>query len=282
MAILNIAGYKFVDLEDLKDRQERYRLRGIKLNLKGFILISKEGINVCISGARSNVEEFLKLIRSEPEFSDFAVKESSSQNQPFGQFKVRLKNHIIPLSAKVRPQDGRAPVITAKELKEKLDRNDENLIILDVRNSYETKEGRFKNGQVLPIRYFRDFPEVLNKLDPKLTEELKTKEVVTVCTGGIKTEKAALWMLENGYSNVKQLDGGILKYFEEYGDSHFIGRCFVFDKRVSIDGKLAERPEPNSTHLDPYEDKGRDQEKHSHSMKWRGSNPKVAGKQYKR
>jgi len=255
MSIINIAGYCFFEIQEDKilALKDRYFELCDRHGLKGFMLISPEGINLSLAGKRAEIDGFLTDFRAEPGLENFVVKESASKEVPFRKLKIRPKGHIIPFSKDVRPQEGRAPVVSPKELKKWID-DGEDVVIMDVRNQYETEVGKFKKSLTLPIRYFRYFPEILEGLDPKVFEEIKDKKVVTVCTGGIKTEKATLWLKEKGFTDAYLLDGGILKYFEDCGDAHFEGRCFVFDNRVALDGQLEDPESVEQVSKDPYND----------------------------
>jgi UPF0176 protein len=155
--------------------------------------------------------------------------------------RVRIRKEIITLRvADVDPSQVRAPAVAPAELKRWLDEGRE-VVLLDARNAFEVDAGTFDNALDLRLGSFGEFARAADRLDPSL----KDKTIVTFCTGGIRCEKAAPVLLGKGFRHVFQLDGGILQYFEECGDAHFKGRCFVFDKRVTLDGNL--RPEVADT-----------------------------------
>ncbi|NBR42912.1 MAG: pseudouridine synthase, partial [Verrucomicrobia bacterium] len=176
------------------------------------------------------------LIRSIPGLAEIKPKESPSHNQPFKRMLVKVKKEIIAFGVDgVDPARKPAPKISARQLKEWLDEG-RPLQLLDTRNDYEVRLGTFRGAIIPGINNFRDFPEAVQKLDPSL----KNQPVVMFCTGGIRCEKAGPYMELQGYKNILQLDGGILKYFEEVGGAHYEGECFVFDERVGVDSSLHE------------------------------------------
>ncbi len=234
-SILNIAAYKFVDLDAEWIRSWRFEIRSFcrERGVFGTILLSEEGINLFLAGPSSAVEEVWSAIRSIDAFSDLQRKDSFSETVPFLRMKVKLKKEIIPMGQNIQPAKGTAPRVQAKDLKAWLDEGRE-VIMFDTRNDYEVDYGTFDNAMILDIKHFRTFPEKVAALDPSL----KSKTIVTFCTGGIRCEKAGAFMAQQGFEHVYQLDGGILKYFEEVGGAHYHGGCFVFDERVSLDPEL--------------------------------------------
>ena len=234
--IVNIAGYRFVDLDDRDELRQPFRFICEKLNLKGTILLSSNGINFFLAGDKKSIDSYIEFLESDKRFIDIPLKISYTDYQPFRRMLVRLKKEIISLGLdEVRPAEFTALNIKPQELKNLLDEN-EDLLILDTRNDYETRVGLFENAIDLNLSTFRDFPEAI--LD--LPEEYKTKQIVMYCTGGIRCEKAAVVMMNAGFENVKQLEGGVLGYFEETDGSHWKGDCFVFDQRVAVDTELNE------------------------------------------
>ena len=234
--IVNIAGYRFVDLDDRDELRQPFRFICEKLNLKGTILLSSNGINFFLAGDKKSIDSYIEFLESDKRFIDIPLKISYTDYQPFRRMLVRLKKEIISLGLdEVRPAEFTALNIKPQELKNLLDEN-EDLLILDTRNDYETRVGLFENAIDLNLSTFRDFPEAI--LD--LPEEYKTKQIVMYCTGGIRCEKAAVVMMNAGFENVKQLEGGVLRYFEETDGSHWKGDCFVFDQRVAVDTELNE------------------------------------------
>ena len=233
---LNIAGYKFVVLPDRDALRQPLKEQCDELGLKGTILLSFEGINIFIAGPEENINVFRTSLLDDERFADIEFKESYSEHQPFNRMNVRLKNEIIsvglPNFNRIEPDDGR---IRPQELHERL-LNDDDLVLLDTRNTYETRLGTFQNAIELDLDTFRSFPEAVDKLD----NEYKDKEIVMFCTGGVRCEKASVIMKDAGFTNIKQLEGGILGYFEQVGGDYWDGECFVFDKRVALLPNLTE------------------------------------------
>jgi RluA family pseudouridine synthase len=233
---INVAAYKFVALDQLTERRASLLSMCKSLQLKGTILLSSEGINLFLAGSEQNMRSFLDSLRAQIEFSDLEVKESTSDHQPFSRMLVRLKKEIISMGVpEVVPQVQTSPKISAKQLKDWLDQGKQ-LTLLDTRNDYEYQIGSFENSVLLPIDHFRQFPEAVDNLP----QDLKEQPIVMFCTGGIRCEKAGPLMEAKGFKQIYQLDGGILKYFEECGGAHYRGDCFVFDKRVALDPQLKE------------------------------------------
>lgn len=230
MNIINIAAYRFVALDDLLNLRENLKDKCLELELKGTILLAPEGINLFLAGTPENIQTFIQHLTSDERFSGMEFKESPSSDKPFNRLLVKLKKEIIPMGLpEISPITNPAPGLSAETLKSWLDEGRE-VVLLDTRNDYEVSLGTFKNAVHLDIEIFREFPEKIKELLP----ELQDKVIVSFCTGGIRCEKAAPAMLNVGFKNVYQLNGGILKYFEEVGGDHYEGDCFVFDKRVAL------------------------------------------------
>lgn len=235
-SVVNIAAYKFVTLDELEPRRAALRERCRALGLKGTILLSVEGINLFVAGARDSINALLDDLRGQTEFANLEVKESLSDRQPFNRMLVRIKKEIIAFGiGDIDPRVETSRRLSAKELKAWLDEG-RPVTLLDTRNDYEFEIGTFENAVPIGLDEFRRFPEAVNNLPG----EMKDQPVVTFCTGGIRCEKAAPFLEKAGFENVYQLDGGILKYFEECGGEHYRGDCFVFDQRVALDPSLKE------------------------------------------
>jgi UPF0176 protein len=240
MSILNISAYRFVSLDDLPALRERVLAQCHALALKGTILLAPEGINVFLAAPREAIDAFMAWLHEDPRFAGLQAKESFSEDVPFKRMRVRLKKEIITLRhPTIRPEGGRAPAVDATTLKRWLDQgrddNGREVVLLDTRNTYETDVGMFPQAIDYRIASFTELPAALTADHARYDG----KTVVSYCTGGIRCEKAVLYMQDVGMENVYQLEGGILKYFEEVGGAHWQGECFVFDERGAVDKELA-------------------------------------------
>ena len=232
--ISNVAGYRFVDLPDRDELREPFRKVCNENALKGTILLSYEGINFFLAGPQSSIDHFLQFLEEDARFSAIPLKYSYTKYQPFNRMNVRLKKEIISLGLDhIKPAERTGEEITPTEFKQWLDEGRE-VAIIDTRNDYEIRLGTFENALDLNIKSFRAFPKAVEALP----DSMKDTPVVMFCTGGIRCEKASVVMMDAGFSNVKQLKGGILGYFEEVGGQHWDGDCFVFDHRVALSAEL--------------------------------------------
>ncbi|VVD63487.1 rhodanese superfamily protein [Pandoraea eparura] len=235
MSIVNIAAYKFVTLDDIATLRPALQATCQALDLKGTILLAPEGINLFLAGGREAIDAFLAELRADARFADLAVKESLSETQPFRRMLVRPKKEIITMKMPViKPADGRAPGIDPVTLKRWLDagRDDDGrpVVMLDTRNDFEVDVGTFDNAIDYRLTKFSEFPDIV----ASHREDFEGKTIVSFCTGGIRCEKAAIYMRDIGLEHTYQLDGGILKYFEDVGGAHYQGDCFVFDYRTAL------------------------------------------------
>jgi UPF0176 protein len=240
---VNIAAYKFITFDDTVEKRPQFQALCKQLQLKGTILLSPEGINLFLAGVRESIDHFLAWLRADPRFADIEVKESLSEEQPFNRMLVKLKREIITMNHPlIQPEKGRAPAVEPATLKRWLDQGHDDagkpVVMLDTRNAFEVDVGTFDRTIDYRIEKFSEFPGVI----AQHKEELAGKTIVTFCTGGIRCEKAAIHMQNVGYNSVYQLDGGILKYFEEVGGDHYSGDCFVFDRRTALNPKLEPTP----------------------------------------
>lgn len=232
----NISAYKFTPLDDLPAHRERLRDAAVKGELKGTILLSHEGINFFVAGKPESIDALLTAVRLMPGLEDLEPKRSESDEQPFSRMLVKIKAEIIAFGIEgIDPARRPSPKLKPQILRQWLDEG-RPITLLDTRNDYEVKMGTFRGATAAGIRHFRDFPDAVRRLPA----ELKDVPVVMFCTGGIRCEKAGPFMESVGFKQVHQLDGGILRYFEECGAAHFDGECFVFDQRVGVDPSLRE------------------------------------------
>jgi RluA family pseudouridine synthase len=235
-SVTNISCYRFAPLAGLKALRAELLESCNAWQLKGTILLSPEGINLFVAGTAESIDRLIARLRAIPGLESLAPKISHSETQPFNRMLVRLKKEIIAFGVEaVRPAEHTSPKIAPRELKRWLDEG-RPVTLLDTRNDYEVKLGSFKGAIDPRIKSFRSFPEAVRKLPA----ELKDQPVVMFCTGGIRCEKAGPFMEMEGFREIYQLDGGILKYFEECGGDHYEGDCFVFDQRVGVDPALRE------------------------------------------
>ncbi len=224
--------YKYVSISDPEDVIAWQRELCESLNLKGRILIADEGINGTVAGVTEATQKYIEQTTQDARFSDIEWKTSPADEQVFPRLSIKLRPEIVTLGQRKQGNDvaleNKAHYIEPEELL-KLYENDEDFIILDARNEYEARIGKFKDAVVPPIDNFREFPKFA-----KTIESYKDKEVVTYCTGGIRCEKASAYLREQGFKKVRQLHGGVHVYAEKTGGKHFEGELFVFDKRLHM------------------------------------------------
>ena len=234
-AVLNISCYKFVPLPDAAQLREPLRTRAVALGLKGTILLAEEGINFFLAGDALSVRGFVDALRGDERFADLDPKESWSDTVPFRKMLVKVKREIIRMDhPTIRPAQGRAPAVAPATLRRWLEQGHDDdgrdVVTLDTRNAFEVDAGTFDNAIDWRIGKFTEFPAALHAHKAALRD----KTVVSFCTGGIRCEKAAILMQEEGLEHVYQLEGGILKYFEHTDGAHYHGGCFVFDERAVL------------------------------------------------
>jgi UPF0176 protein len=237
--ILNVSGYRFAPIAQPHALRELLHAAAAGRGLKGTILLAEEGINLFLAGKAEDVDSFLDTVREQPGLADFEAKRSWSPAQPFRKLLVKVKREIIRMNQPaIAPQDGRAPAVDAATVRRWLDQGHDDdgrpVVMLDTRNAFEVDYGTFDGALDWRLHKFSDFPGAL----AEHRQELEGKTVVSFCTGGIRCEKAALAMRDAGLEHVWQLEGGILKYFEQTGGAHFHGTCFVFDEREALGADL--------------------------------------------
>lgn len=237
--VLNLAAYYFVPVADPEALAAQLRAWAETGELRGTVLVAGEGINLFLAGEADAIHAFLRQLRVDARFADIRIKFSESAAQPFARLKVKVKPEIISFRRQdASPLAERAPAIAPADLARWLAQGHDDagrrVVLLDTRNREEVGYGTFAGALTLPIDNFTDLPAAL----APHREALSDATVVSFCTGGIRCEKAALWMRADGMDNVLQLDGGILGYFEQVGGEHYDGCCFVFDERVALDPAL--------------------------------------------
>ena len=225
--------YKFKKINFLKKHKTYLENEISNTSIRGSIIISSEGINGSLAGNSKDIFKILKLLKKEFKFTEFDSSNiSTSRFQPFHKAKVKVKKEVVPLGLKINSASKRRNKYLSGKSWNKLIIKKETLLI-DVRKPFEYSVGTFKNAMNPNIQNFRDFPKFLNKIE-------KTKPVAMFCTGGIRCEKASIFLKKKGFKNVFQLKGGILNYLNKTKkkDSLWKGECFVFDNRVSLKHKL--------------------------------------------
>ncbi len=236
LPVLNVATYRFVELDDLPALRDQLLQRAIAAGLKGTVLLATEGINLCLAGEPRALRGWLAALGDDARLAGLDAKESFSATQPFKRLRVKIKREIIRMNQPtIRPAAGRAPTVDAHTLARWLRQGrcdaGRELVMLDTRNGFEVDRGAFDGAIDWRLDRFSDFPAAL----ADHAADLQGKTIVSYCTGGIRCEKAALWMHEQGLPHTLQLEGGILKYFElEPGAPHYHGDCFVFDEREAL------------------------------------------------
>ena len=224
--------YKFVEIDNPEKFAKEHLKECQKIGILGKVLIAKEGINGSISGTKMQTEEYKKIVGKISEFKDIVFKEEICTFHPFKKFVVKVKKEIIRLDKRV-DINKKGRYLSPKEFL-KLYGNNEDIVILDSRNDYESKIGKFKNAITPKISAFREFPKVAEMLKSK-----KDKKIVMYCTGGIRCEKASAYLIQQGFKDVFQLEGGIITFFQKFPNSVWEGKCFVFDDRLlsNVDSK---------------------------------------------
>ncbi len=220
--------YKFINIENPEQFRDEQKKLCESLGLKGRLLIGTEGINGTFEGKKENIEAYKNEMHKDQRFSDLVFKESSGTGEAFSKLKIKVRDEIVTLGAGTFDVKNE----TAKEMSadefDALYESGEDFVVLDLRNDFEVEAGYFEKTLDPKLKNFRDLPEML----PKLKEQLKGKKVVSVCTGGIRCEKATCLMNREGFENIYQLKDGIHTYMAKYPGKHFKGSLFVFDNRM--------------------------------------------------
>ena len=232
--ILVSSFYHFLQFPDAELEQQRASIEDCARaeSLQGLVILATEGINGTVAGPTEGVERFVRYLQAQFSIPVSRFKESVAGFQPYKRLKVKLRDEIVTTGDwGSMPSCEKYRHLAPKEWHEML--KCEDVIVLDVRNVYETAIGTFKNAVVPPIKHFSEFANYIR--DSAIP---KDKKVLMYCTGGIRCEKALHEMERQGYTEVYQLDGGILRYLAEFPNQHFVGECFVFDHRVALDQNL--------------------------------------------
>lgn len=234
-----ITFYKFVLLEDFEELKAPLLSECKKHHLRGSILLAEEGINATIVGASEDIDAVWKYLVSDSRLSDMTYKESFTDEWPFQKMKVRSKKSLVNMGPPlVKPSELAGEHISSEKWNEII--SDPETILIDTRNDYEVQVGTFKGAINPNLKSFKELPEyIINNFDPS-----KDTKVAMFCTGGIRCEKVSSYMLEKGFENVYQLNGGILQYLEDIEEKNSLweGDCFVFDERVAVNHALEKVP----------------------------------------
>ncbi len=223
--------YKFADISDPAAFVASHKEKASALGLKGRMLVAEEGVNGTFEGTRESVEAYKEFLREDPLFADIKIKESAGTGKAFPKLKIKERSEVVTLGAgRFQVAEETATELAADEL-QKWYENDEDFVVLDLRNSYEIASGQFDRTIDPGLRNFRDLPAKV----AALKESTKGKKVVTVCTGGIRCEKATCLLKREGFTDVYQLKDGIHTYMEQFPGKHFKGTLFVFDDRMTTD-----------------------------------------------
>ncbi|MFZ2620959.1 MAG: rhodanese-related sulfurtransferase [Minisyncoccia bacterium] len=223
--------YKYVEIDNPEKLRDRQRSLCEKLGLKGRVIVAKEGINATLEGTTKNINEYLKEYLSDLRFSDTHIKKSTGDGDSFPRLSVKVRKEIVTLGLEddINPNEITGKHLKPEELKQWY-KSGKDFVIVDMRNDYEFKVGRFKNSIMPRLQNFRDVPKALGDV-----EKLRDKTVLTVCTGGVRCEKASGLLVREGFKDVYQLDGGIVSYMEKFPAQEFQGSLYVFDKRIIMD-----------------------------------------------
>ncbi|MEM0897501.1 MAG: rhodanese-related sulfurtransferase [Verrucomicrobiota bacterium] len=226
--------YKYVPIADPEGFHRSHRELCERLGLRGRILIGEEGINGTVSGAKAATEEYMEVVYADERFSDMVFKVDPHDGHAFPKLSIKVRSEIVSLH--LRNEDFSPEETTGKRLSPeewKAAMEEDGVVILDGRNDYESDLGRFKGAICPPVQNFRDFPDWIRQ---NLAGQ-KDKKILTYCTGGIRCEKLSGFLLREGFTDVSQLEGGIVTYGKDpvTTGKDFDGKCFVFDERIVVE-----------------------------------------------
>ena len=229
-----ISFYKYVDVEDLESFAKEHLDWCIANGLRGKVYVAKEGINGSIFGTKEKIEIYKSELKKYEIFEDIWFKETETEETAYPKMHVRVKEEVVNSGLEEIDQKNGGKRLTPEELL-KFYKEGTDFVIVDARNWYESRIGKFMNAITPDITHFREWPRVVESL-----KDYKDKTVVTYCTGGIRCEKASAYMIKKGFKNVYQLDGGILNFINKYPDTYWLGSMFVFDDRKVIEPNTRE------------------------------------------
>jgi UPF0176 protein len=229
-----ISFYKYIDIENPESFVNEHLKWCLQNDLKGKVYVASEGISGSIFGTKEQTDLYKKKLTSYNIFKDIWFKETDTDQAAYTKMHVRIKSEIVNSMLKdVDPKKG-GKRLSPDELLRLYEEGKE-FVIVDARNWYESKIGKFKNAITPNVTHFREWPNVVESL-----KDFKDKTVVTYCTGGIRCEKASAYMVKEGFKDVYQLDGGILNFINKYPDTYWQGSMFVFDDRKVIEPNTRE------------------------------------------
>lgn len=224
--------YKYVHLDDPEQYMREQKEMQLRLGLKGRTIVSSEGINATMEGTTENIAKYLEWYLADPRFATTHIKRGIGNGQSFPKTSVKVRKELVALgldpSCDIDPNQLTGIHLKPEELHQWIADNKE-FYIVDMRNAYEHQVGYFRGSILPPMENFRDLPKFLDSIS-----HLKNKTVLTVCTGGVRCEKASGYLLANGFTDVYQLDGGIVSYMEKYPNEDFLGKLYVFDQRIAL------------------------------------------------
>ncbi|RZL38816.1 MAG: hypothetical protein EOP35_04995 [Rubrivivax sp.] len=230
MPVVHSSFYRFTPIADPAAFAEWLRERGAALGLGGVILVAEEGLSAAIAAEAEAVQKFETELQTRPGLADLHFKHNACERRPFSRLKVSVKREIVAFGIPGVRGDATDTHVSPQRWRELL--ADPDTVVLDNRNTFEFKLGRFRGAVDPGVAHFRDFPAYVEAH----RDEWQGRTVAMYCTGGIRCEKTAAWMQQRGLQ-VAQLDGGILNYLEAFPDAadDWQGECYVFDKRIAID-----------------------------------------------
>lgn len=225
--------YKFIDITSPQEVVLAHKKKCLELGLTGRMIVAPEGVNATFEGIRENIEAYKKFLKKDPAFKDIVIKESAGTGTAFPKLKIKARKEVVTLEAgKFDVEKETAKRLPAEELKKWYEQG-EDFVVLDLRNDYEIASGKFEKTIDPGLSNFRDLPKKIAEI--KKIKDLQDKKIVTVCTGGIRCEKATCLLKREGFSNLYQLQDGIHTYMQKYPGENFQGTLFVFDNRMTTD-----------------------------------------------
>jgi len=229
-----ISFYKYVEIENPEEMAKEHLDFCLENEILGKVYLAKEGISGSVFGNDEKISKYKNHLKSFKIFEDVWLKEIPTDQIAFKKMHVRVKDEIVNSGLHDTKLENTAPKLTPEQLL-KFYKDGKDFVIVDARNWYESKIGKFKNAITPQVTHFREWPKVVESL-----EEYKDKTIVTYCTGGIRCEKASAYMREHGFKDVYQIDGGIINYIQQFPDTYWEGGMFVFDDRKVIEPNTKE------------------------------------------